>query len=1188
MFIAAQSLLLPDSRASDYGLARAIAVSRVVGRPRDGEEDEEDDEDESSSETTDTSSVATTNEEPPPDDPDSPSDASATTDAPPESPTAPDTSTVSTTSEQTPPGTPDTPAIPEAPSDTSQAPSEAPAPSDSSTTQMPTEPLESPDSPLEALTPSDDDADFVPEDTEAAQVSAPAAADGPAPSAPPTPATTQAPDNVSYELDENGEPVTQTIQQQGVVGTRTLSRHSRERGVYTVEVPVYGRVDVEIFKLADDAGISVWVDVGRRGDSQTQARVVGFDAQGNAYIEGDHLHRAAWGVPYKRVTQMRPDGHAAALHAPITGWTDDGEPILGNHGHNLSISVFADGTRASDFAGGYNSNEYHGPSGSAADHPSRTDPNHPNYGRYQAPEQTESATPNEAEEFSTENESATPPLSPGSGFFEQDTVLDGSLGTTEQAEADAQAQQERQPEPAQPVQRDDDDDDNRLAKDDDAQGMEDVGGFGGGGYSGPGLVGQENTTPEMFSHEAEEEPEVAPNTEPDGYNDDDPAGNLGRGFTEEDREAAAGQNFDVDYSDDRDIPSGEDESLNLGRGFTEEDREAAAGQNFDVDYSDNRDIPSGEDESLNLGRGFTKEDREAAAGQDFDVDYSDDRDIPSGEDESLNLGRGFTEEDREAAAGQDFGVDYSDEEQLIHLPGLPGQGEYPPEGYHLTRLNDGSYAYRRDSYPALEAVTDALTSDGEVGAGNRIDVSGLGTVSDGVNTALDAVVKGDGGVGAGNRLFGDHEDDLLMQQKDDPSASNLGQAARPVMPIASHLYMGEGSPNFYIDDSGKLTTTERETAKRWDEFHGTHIAPPIAGGVGDSVNRLLPWEHPLVGNVAGDLAAASTNPLEWIPGEGFVTAYQMQHGIKDLPYHAGQYALGQLPGRQYPPRNYPANPYSPQPGEVVLNDQGIPVAVQNDGAVPRPSYVLDPTERERQTTFEHSVVWPAVGLADAILPAAGGIAIVKGRNAPDAPPAGGLPGSSRNVRAQPGQPRQPVYSHTDPATGEPVFTVGSPPPGQQPPGSSTRGYTYIDQDGNRLYLTDAPPPGRPSTGGDYYPGFLDEGDPRPWGGDAPDSRPPDPSSGGSYRTPGGQNIERYRTPDGQTIYTVEYPDVDASQRPVNVGDGSVLGATSDADASVVVADPEAPTVVEPDVEPEVEEPDVEPFEEPNPDIWFPE
>ena len=198
--------------------------------------------------------------------------------------------------------------------------------------------------------------------------------------------------------------------------------------------------------------------------------------------------------------------------------------------------------------------------------------------------------------------------SPGSGFYEQDTVLDGSLGTVEQAETDAQAQQERQP------QQVDSDDDGRLVKDDDAQAMEDVGGFGGGGDTGPGLIGQENTDPEQFSHEAEAQQEATPEPS-DDYNEDDAAGNLGRGFTDEDREVAAGQDFDLDYSDDRDTPSGEDDSQNLGRGFTDEDRAAAEDQDFDLDYSDDRDTPSGEDDSQNLGRGFTDDDREDSRGR---------------------------------------------------------------------------------------------------------------------------------------------------------------------------------------------------------------------------------------------------------------------------------------------------------------------------------------------------------------------------------------------------------------------------------------------------------------------------------------------------------------------------------------------------------------------------------------------
>ena len=431
-------------------------------------------------------------------------------------------------------------------------------------------------------------------------------------------------------------------------------------------------------------------------------------------------------------------------------------------------------------------------------------------------------------------------------------MLDGSLGTVEQAEADAEAQQQRQIRQDEP---DDDDDDPRLVKDDDAQAMEDVGGFGGGGYTGPGLVGQENTDPEMFSHEAEEEPEVAPNIEPDDYNEDDAAGDLGRSFSEEDREAAddlhesqvdvnyfddedtpsgedetqnlgraftdedreAAENIEVDvnYFDDSDVPSGEDETQNLGRAFTDEDREAAENVETDVNYFDDNDVPSGEDETQNLGRAFTDEDREAAESIEVDVNYFDDNDVPSGEDETQNLGRAFADEDREAAADQNLDVNYTDED--IPLDGFPPQGSRPPDGYHLERLNDGSYVYRRDR--PFSAVRDAA------------------------NDWIDSRPEG-----------------------------------QPV-PLQTNLYMGEGSPNFYIDESGNLTTAERETAKRWSDFHEKYIEPPVKEGVGDTVNRLLPWEHPLVGNVVGGLAAAGTNPLEHIAGEGLASAIVMREEI---------------------------------------------------------------------------------------------------------------------------------------------------------------------------------------------------------------------------------------------------------------------------------------------------------------------
>ena len=340
------------------------------------------------------------------------------------------------------------------------------------------------------------------------------------------------------------------------------------------------------------------------------------------------------------------------------------------------------------------------------DHPALTDPNHPNY---RPPEQqgagdsadpiaadgTPEVDPNAAP-AETPGTTPEPQLSSGTGFFEQDTVLDGSLGTVEDDIEDAAATvQETQPPPPPRQSRDDDDDEDALI-------LDDTSGFGGGGYQGPGLVGNEDADASEFSFENPDEPEVAPNNEIDDYNQDDLAtatledsgtfdpdtpdvevdtnyfddqdqGNEddvasgvlqdSRSFTDEDKEDAAGQDFDLDYTDDHDVPSGEDDTQNLGRSFTDEDKEDAAGQDFDLDYTDDRDVPSGEDDTQNLGRSFTDEDKEDAAGQDFDLDYTDDRDVPSGEDDTQNLGRSFTDEDKEDAAGQNFDLDYTDDAQ---------------------------------------------------------------------------------------------------------------------------------------------------------------------------------------------------------------------------------------------------------------------------------------------------------------------------------------------------------------------------------------------------------------------------------------------------------------------------------------------------------------------------------------------
>ena len=330
------------------------------------------------------------------------------------------------------------------------------------------------------------------------------------------------------------------------------------------------------------------------------------------------------------------------------------------------------------------------------------------------------------------------------------------------------------------------------------------------------------------------------------------------------------------------------------------------------------------------------------------------------------------------------------------------------------------------------------------------------------------------------------------------------------------------------------------------------------------------------------LVGAGLHPLEHVPGEGLagvVTSSEVQQGIVDIPGAT----IGLIQGEQ---DRYIIRGYRPDPAanDLVPNKDGIPVPFSSLTNAERRdlgySYTVDAppaaavpppgsTGIIQAPSLEHNVIYPALSALDAVAVVGVVPAAVKAGKSPSAPPPGGPPGSGEYVRTQPGQPPQRVFSHFDSVTGEPVYTVGSPPPSSstESPGSSSTVYTYIDQDGNRLYLTEAPPPGPPTTGGDYYPGFLDEGNPPPWGGDAPDPPPPGPESGGSYETPGGSHVDTYTTQDGKTIYTVEYPEVDESSQPVNVsGDGSVLGATSDADAAVVVADPEAPTVVEPEVE----------------------
>ena len=194
--------------------------------------------------------------------------------------------------------------------------------------------------------------------------------------------------------------------------------------------------------------------------------------------------------------------------------------------------------------------------------------------------------------------------------------------------------------------------------------------------------------------------------------DDDATQDLGRSFTDDDKDNAAvirpdAVNVFTDNADSATaVTYSEDDTATTtladSRTFTDDDIEDADGQNFDVDYSDDRDVPSGEDDTQNLGRSFTDEDREDADGQNFDVDYSDDRDVPSGEDDAQNT------------------LQPGD----ITVSSLITKGETAPEGYVLVKLADGRLVYRRDpnaDHPGrLMNVLDTISEGGDNAAQDLI------------------------------------------------------------------------------------------------------------------------------------------------------------------------------------------------------------------------------------------------------------------------------------------------------------------------------------------------------------------------------------------------------------------------------------------------------------------------------------
>ena len=276
----------------------------------------------------------------------------------------------------------------------------------------------------------------------------------------------------------------------------------------------------------------------------------------------------------------------------------------------------------------------------------------------------------------------SPRFLPGRAFFEQDTDLTGSLGTVEEAIEDAENAQQTPVAPAPVTQRPDDDDDNdRLVKDDDAQAHEDTGGFGGGGYQGPGLVGNEDADASEFSFENTEEPEVAPNTEADDFNEDDAANAAGgsRGFTDDEIRLGNAQ-----VEQDRTGFDEDEQGPDVGRSFTDDEIRLGNAQ-VDQDRTG-----FDEDEfTPDVGRPFTEDDKEDAAviRPDAVNVFTDDADSPTAvvvtEDDAatstLADSRTVTDEDRDAAAGQDFDLDYSDDN--------------PPAGAYLVRLNNGKHIY---------------------------------------------------------------------------------------------------------------------------------------------------------------------------------------------------------------------------------------------------------------------------------------------------------------------------------------------------------------------------------------------------------------------------------------------------------------------------------------------------------------
>ena len=445
------------------------------------------------------------------------------------------------------------------------------------------------------------------------------------------------PANLQYETSAGGETVTETIDVRGG--------------------------DVQVSRLADDSGVTVWVSKGSRGEQTIEVPVVGFDAEGHAYV---HNPDPGPGRPaYMIVYEMRPDGDHGALPQNIAGWSDDGKVIFGARHHI-----------ASSGQGDYSAVAFHGPTGSAADHPSRTDPNHPNYERVQPTALTPETTPaqpvvNETDPagvlvpeetetaLSGDSEGGAPPGSGFSGFLEQPDE-------DEEQTAEPPLTYETPEGP-------------------------------GEGYTPRLAVGAE--VPEAPA------PQPVPTTETTPYSGSEDF-DLGGGFDPDAPEVEVDVNY---FNDQQDLNQQLEDDPTAGQSAVDQD---APDVEIDVDYSDDRadDLALQVEDDPSAGQSPVSSD---APDLDVDLDYSDDRaddlalqavDDPSAGQSPVDADAPQIEvdvdyfDDRaddlalqvedDPSAGQSpvssdapdvtIDVDYSDDQDVIPLDGFPSQGVKAP------------------------------------------------------------------------------------------------------------------------------------------------------------------------------------------------------------------------------------------------------------------------------------------------------------------------------------------------------------------------------------------------------------------------------------------------------------------------------------------------------------------------------